>query len=154
MGAGASAFLPQLNQWITRQRLANPVPPPSYDTVVSKYLGVVTYAYANPKDAAIFLSDLQSRFFTTNCNFRWTWSEERPTTSLSTLLASASKPATAGEAAESYRIVVTAIANNPTQYKPILDDIKFRYFNPAYVCNSRIIASSSEYGMNLGPVFR
>ena len=154
MGAGASAFLPQLNEWIAKQRLANPLPPPSYDTVISKYLSVVAYAYANPQESVIFLSDLQSRFFMTNCNFRWTWSEERPTTSLSTLLASASKPATAGEAAESYRIVVGAIANNPEQYRAILDDIKIRYFNPAYVCNSRTISAPSDYGMNLGPVFR
>jgi hypothetical protein len=154
MGAGASAFLPQLNAWITSQRLANPVPRPSYDTVVSNYLGVVNYAYANPQTAVIYLSDLQSRFFTTNCSFRWTWSEERPTTSLSALLLTTNQPANASAATESYRIVVEAIANNPEQYRPILDDIKFRYFNPAYTCNARSISSSSDYGMNLGPVFR
>lgn len=154
MGAGASAFLPQLNTWITKQRLANPVPQPSYDAVVSNYLGVVNYAYANPQTAAIYLSDLQSRFFMTNCSFRWTWSEERPTTSLSTLLLTTPLSENAGAATESYRIVVEAIANNPEQYKAVLDDIKIRYFNPAYICNARSISSSSDYGMNLGPVFR
>jgi hypothetical protein len=154
MGANASALLPQLNAWAAKQRLANPVPALSYDEVINNYLSVVNYAYANPQDAIIYLSDLQSRFFMTNCSFRWTWSEERPQSSLSARLASASQSANGISATESYRVVVEAIAKNPSQYQVILDDIKIRYFNPNYVCNSRNVGSASEYGMNLGPVFR
>jgi hypothetical protein len=154
MGAGASAFLPQLNEWIAKQRLVNPIPEPSYDDVINNYLSVVNYAYANPQDAVIYLSDLQSRFFMTNCSFRWTWSEERPQTSLSARLSSSTLSKNGGAATESYRIVVEAIANKPNQYQDILDDIKIRYFNPTYACNSRNVGNPSEYGMNLGPVFR
>ena len=154
MGAGASTFLPQLNGWIANQRKANPVPAPSYDDVINNYLSVVNYAYANPKDSVIYLSDLQSRFFMTNCSFRWTWSEERPQSSLSARLPTAPLPSSAGAATESYRIIVEAIAKNHEQYQAILDDIKIRYFNPTYACNSRNIGSSADYGMNLGPVFR
>lgn len=154
MGASASAFLPQLNQWVDKQRAKNPVPAPSYDDVINKYLSVVNYAYANPQEAVIYLSDIQSRFFMTNCNFRWTWSEERPTTNLSALLTTIKQSPSGGDATESYRIVVEAIANNPSQYQIILDDIKLRYFDPRYVCNSRTISKPSDYRMNLGPVFR
>ena len=154
MGANASALLPQLNSWIAKQRIANPLPQPSYDDVINNYLSVVNYAYANPQNAVIYLSDLQSRFFMTNCSFRWTWSEERPQTSLSARLMSAPQPANGLSATESYRVVVEAIAKNASQYQAILDDIKIRYFNPTYVCNSRNVGSSADYGMNLGPVFR
>jgi hypothetical protein len=154
MGANASALLPQLNAWVAKQRLANPVPAPSYDEVIDNYLSVVNYAYANPQDAVIYLSDLQSRFFMTNCSFRWTWSEERPQSRLSARLMSAPLPKNGLAATESYRVVVEAIAKNPSQYQAILDDIKIRYFNPTYVCNSRNVGSPSDYGINLGPVFR
>jgi len=154
MGAGASSFLPDLNQWVTAQRIANPVPPPSVDDIKRNYIAVVKYAYSKPAESVIYLGDIQARFFNKSCEFRWTWSEDRPQSPLNGLMSIVETPSSAGEAVESYRIVVEAIAKDPDTYKDILDDIKVRYFSTSAVCNPRNISKPADYGLNFDPVFR
>lgn len=154
MGVGASSFLPTLNDWIKAQRIANPVPPPSIDDVKRNYIAVVKYAYSNIADSTTYLSDLQARFFNKTCEFRWTWSEDRPQTALSNLISIVETPSSGGAAVESYRIVVEAIAKDPATYKDILDDIKVRYFSTSVTCDPRKISKPEDYGLNFDPVFR
>ena len=154
MGAGASSFLPTLNDWVKKQRIANPVPPPSVDDVKRNYIAVVKYAYSKPADSVVYLGDIQARFFNKSCEFRWTWSEDRPDSPLNSLMSIVETPSSGGAAVESYRIVVEAIAKDPATYKDILDDIKLRYFSINAICNPRNIRTPADYGLNFDPVFR
>jgi hypothetical protein len=154
MGAGASSFLFPLNNWIKTQRIANPVPPPSIEDVKRNYIAVVKYAYSKPADSVIYLGDIQARFFNKTCEFRWTWSEDRPDSPLNGLMSIVETPSSSGEAVESYRIVVEAIAKDPVTYKDILDDIKLRYFSTSAKCDPRKISKPEDYGLNFDPVFR
>lgn len=156
MGQGASTFSAPLQRWFQMQQAKRPIPPPepTADDIINKYLAVVKYAYNNPKNATIYLDDIQGRFFNKSCKFRWSWSEERPTTALSARLTTTEEAPNAGMATEYYRQVVEAISAKPERYENILNDIKIRYFDPSAVCNGRGITSAADYRKDLGPVFR
>jgi len=154
MGQGASQFAPDLVSWVKNQREKYPVPQPSPAEIRSKYISVVLYAYSHVGESTYYLSDIQKRFFNKSCNFRFSWSEERPTTSLSNLLTTTDSPQSSRDAIEAYRLVVEAISKNSDQYQDIINDMKVRYFDPRYVCQFRLVSTPAEYGNDLDPVFR
>ena len=154
MGQGASQFTPDLVSWVKKQREKYPVPQLSPAEIRTKSISVVLYAYSHVGEATHYLSDIQKRFFNTSCKFRFSWSEERPTTSLSNLLLTTEAPASSRDAVEAYRLVVEAISKNSGQYQDIINDMKVRYFDPRYVCQFRLVSTPGEYGNDLDPVFR
>ena len=146
MGAGVSQALPDLTKWVG-QRSAS-MPKPTLEEVNNSYAQVVKYTYANSQSCAIYLADIQKRFFNANCVFLWSWSEARPKTPFSPIIELANIPSTPGEAIEAYRIVVENITPE------ILSDMQVRYFDPRYTCNLRVVSNASDYQTHFDPVFR
>jgi hypothetical protein len=154
MGVGSSNMLPDLMAWIAMQNANKKIPPPSPNSIRRYYAQVVNYAYLNPTKSTIYLQDIQRRFFEKTCYFLWTWSEQKPSSSFDALLQTVDALETPGDAVEAYRKVVTAISQNPSEYKDILSDFQTRYFDPRYPCNPRQVSDPSVYLQDLGPVFR
>jgi len=154
MGQGSSTALSELYAWIAAQQALNPPPPTPVQTINKTYMSVVKYAYAHPKDCDLFLSDIQKRFFNKNCQFRWSWSEERPKTDISNLLSTVAEPANAGEAVEAYRKTVSAFVNNFNDCTDVINDMKIRFFDQRFQCAFRNAASVQEYQNDLDAVFR
>lgn len=153
MGGGQS--VPSLQDWVAqtqRQALTKSmaqVPKPTITNIPGDYASVVLYAYGNPKGVVEFLKDIQRRYFLETCKFRWSWSEERPETSLKALLSVTPAAKSAQEANDAYKRVVEAIQKDPAKYKSILEDMNTRYFDPRFGC-----PQASVKQQDFTPVFR
>ena len=146
MGAGVSQSLPELTAFI--KKTSSGSPKPTLEEVNNSYAKVVKYAYSTPQSCAVYLADIQKRFFNTNCVFLWNWSEARPKTPFSQIIELVNTPSKPGEAIEAYRIVVENITPD------ILSDMQIRYFDQRYTCNFRVVQNTSDYQTHFDPVFR
>lgn len=127
---------------------------PRSDSIENEYVSVILYAYQKPKESSDFLNDIQKRFFTSQCKFRWSWSEERPQSEFSSLLSISRAASSASAANEAYKKVVEGISKNPQRYSSILNDLRIRYFDPQFNCSFRIVNSPNEYMNDFVHVFR
>ena len=139
--------LPTFQQYAKQRSLQ--VAEPSTETVLQDYFRCVGYAYANPKQSSLYLNDIKKRFFHAECVFRWSWSEERPETSISKTLSYIRTPDSADDANNAYKSVVQALLKKPQVYAQILDDMRIRYFDPNFSCNY-----ATPQNQDFTPVFR
>lgn len=153
MGGGQS--VPSLQDWVAqaqKQALSKSmaqVPKPTVTNIPKDYVSVVLYAYGNPKGVIEYLKDIQTRYFSEGCKFRWSWSEERPDTALKPLLAVTPPVTNANDANDAYKRVVEAVQKEPEKYKSIVEDMRIRYFDPRFGC-----PNATTKQQDFRPVFR
>jgi hypothetical protein len=128
---------------------------PSSDTIRNEYASLILYVYQKPRESSDFLNDVQKRFFTTKCKFRWSWPDEKPQSAFSSLLAISRASNSAVVANESYKKIVVAISKEPQKYNDILTDLRLRFFDPSFDCPARVFNNDPSMYMNdFAPVFR